>query len=80
MPNPKAREIVKSGRGWPLNFEIHKKIVEIRIAQGRRYRKWSQRRRGRSQWGKMVKTGKVFSNQILQNGQKKWKIEPDLWI
>lgn len=24
----------------------------------------------------MVKTGKVFSNQILQNGQKKWKIEP----
>lgn len=26
--------------------------------------------------GMMVKTGKVFSNQILQNGQKKWKIEP----
>lgn len=38
------------------------------------------KKKGRSQWGHDGQDCKVFSNQILQNGQKKWKIEPDLWI
>ena len=42
-----------------------------KIAQGKRYRKWSQKKGGEASRVMMVKTGKIFSSQILQNGQRK---------
>lgn len=46
-------------------------VVKVRIAQGKRYRKWSKKKGGEASEVMMVKTGKIFSSQMLQNGQKK---------